>query len=97
MLDYCVNPPTACFIGLIMFHVFAARVLRSSPQFGVTLMTYEILQRVLFVDFGGRYVFMMWLMPTKYHAQAVTNTQSNECVLYTEYKIHSRILFFIRG
>lgn len=31
----------------------AARVLRSSPQFGVTLMTYELLQRVFYVDFGG--------------------------------------------
>jgi solute carrier family 25 (mitochondrial aspartate/glutamate transporter), member 12/13 len=33
-----------------------ARVLRSSPQFGVTLLTYEILQRLFYVDFGGRYV-----------------------------------------
>ncbi|XP_066912954.1 electrogenic aspartate/glutamate antiporter SLC25A13, mitochondrial-like [Clytia hemisphaerica] len=32
-----------------------ARVFRSSPQFGVTLMTYELLQRVLYVDFGGGY------------------------------------------
>ncbi|KAL5285325.1 SLC25A12 family protein [Megaselia abdita] len=31
----------------------AARVLRSSPQFGVTLVTYEIMQRLFFVDFGG--------------------------------------------
>ncbi|KAF5400591.1 Mitochondrial solute carrier [Paragonimus heterotremus] len=31
-----------------------ARVFRSSPQFGVTLLTYEMLQRFLFVDFGGR-------------------------------------------
>ncbi|XP_055847672.1 calcium-binding mitochondrial carrier protein Aralar1 isoform X2 [Episyrphus balteatus] len=31
----------------------AARVLRSSPQFGVTLVTYELLQRMFFVDFGG--------------------------------------------
>ncbi|KAL5010030.1 hypothetical protein ScPMuIL_012335 [Solemya velum] len=31
-----------------------ARVFRSSPQFGVTLLTYEILQRYLYVDFGGR-------------------------------------------
>ncbi|CAG0904280.1 unnamed protein product [Cyprideis torosa] len=31
----------------------AARVLRSSPQFGVTLFTYEILQRIFYVDFGG--------------------------------------------
>lgn len=31
----------------------AARVLRSSPQFGVTLVTYELLQRILYVDFGG--------------------------------------------
>ncbi|XP_015606454.1 calcium-binding mitochondrial carrier protein Aralar1 isoform X2 [Cephus cinctus] len=30
-----------------------ARVFRSSPQFGVTLFTYELLQRLLFVDFGG--------------------------------------------
>ncbi|KAH9643319.1 hypothetical protein HF086_012989 [Spodoptera exigua] len=30
-----------------------ARVFRSSPQFGVTLVTYEILQRLFFVDFGG--------------------------------------------
>ncbi|XP_074025739.1 calcium-binding mitochondrial carrier protein aralar1 isoform X3 [Leptinotarsa decemlineata] len=30
-----------------------ARVLRSSPQFGVTLVTYELLQRYLYVDFGG--------------------------------------------
>ena len=26
---------------------------RSSPQFGVTLVTYELLQRVFYVDFGG--------------------------------------------
>ncbi|CAD5119751.1 DgyrCDS8346 [Dimorphilus gyrociliatus] len=31
-----------------------ARVLRSSPQFGVTLMAYELLQRFFYVDFGGR-------------------------------------------
>ncbi|KAL8561913.1 hypothetical protein ACOMHN_046703 [Nucella lapillus] len=31
----------------------AARVLRSSPQFGVTLLTYELLQRFLYYDFGG--------------------------------------------
>lgn len=30
-----------------------ARVLRSSPQFGVTLVTYELLQRLFYVDFGG--------------------------------------------
>ncbi|XP_077290947.1 calcium-binding mitochondrial carrier protein aralar1 isoform X2 [Arctopsyche grandis] len=30
-----------------------ARVFRSSPQFGVTLLTYEVLQRLVFVDFGG--------------------------------------------
>ncbi|CAG9765094.1 unnamed protein product [Ceutorhynchus assimilis] len=30
-----------------------ARVFRSSPQFGVTLFTYELLQRTLYVDFGG--------------------------------------------
>lgn len=30
-----------------------ARVFRSSPQFGVTLVTYELLQRSFYVDFGG--------------------------------------------
>merc|ERR1712038_946737 len=30
-----------------------ARMCRSSPQFGVTLVTYEILQRTFYVDFGG--------------------------------------------
>lgn len=30
-----------------------ARMMRSSPQFGVTLMTYELLQRLFKVDFGG--------------------------------------------
>ncbi|XP_049842581.1 calcium-binding mitochondrial carrier protein Aralar1 isoform X1 [Schistocerca gregaria] len=30
-----------------------ARVFRSSPQFGVTLLTYEVLQRLFFIDFGG--------------------------------------------
>uniref|UniRef100_A0A8C2I3R6 Solute carrier family 25 member 12 n=1 Tax=Cyprinus carpio TaxID=7962 RepID=A0A8C2I3R6_CYPCA len=30
-----------------------ARVFRSSPQFGVTLATYELLQRWFYVDFGG--------------------------------------------
>ncbi|XP_070535510.1 LOW QUALITY PROTEIN: electrogenic aspartate/glutamate antiporter SLC25A12, mitochondrial-like [Ptychodera flava] len=31
-----------------------ARVVRSSPQFGVTLLTYELLQRTFVVDFGGK-------------------------------------------
>jgi len=30
-----------------------ARMCRSSPQFGVTLATYELLQRFLYIDFGG--------------------------------------------
>lgn len=31
-----------------------ARVFRSSPQFGVTLLTYELLQRLFKVDFSGK-------------------------------------------
>jgi solute carrier family 25 aspartate/glutamate transporter 12/13 len=31
-----------------------ARVFRSSPQFAVTLAGYELLQRVFYIDFGGR-------------------------------------------
>ena len=30
-----------------------ARMCRSSPQFGITLVTYEILQRMFYIDFGG--------------------------------------------
>jgi len=30
-----------------------ARMCRSSPQFGVTLVTYELLQRLFHIDFGG--------------------------------------------
>ena len=29
-----------------------ARIFRSSPQFAVTLLTYELLQKTLHVDFG---------------------------------------------
>lgn len=35
------------------FSILTARVFRSSPQFGVTLFTYELLQRLFVVDFGG--------------------------------------------
>ncbi|XP_064397887.1 electrogenic aspartate/glutamate antiporter SLC25A13, mitochondrial-like [Halichondria panicea] len=31
-----------------------ARIFRSSPQFGVTLVTYELIQRLFYVDFGHR-------------------------------------------
>ena len=30
-----------------------ARKMRSSPQFGITLVAYELVQRMLFVEFGG--------------------------------------------
>ena len=29
------------------------RKMRSSPQFGITLVAYELVQRLLFIDFGG--------------------------------------------
>ncbi|XP_065665065.1 electrogenic aspartate/glutamate antiporter SLC25A13, mitochondrial isoform X2 [Hydra vulgaris] len=41
--------------GTAFFKGGPARVLRSSPQFGVTLMVYEMLQRFLYIDFGGGY------------------------------------------
>ncbi|ETE69626.1 Calcium-binding mitochondrial carrier protein Aralar1 [Ophiophagus hannah] len=40
-------------LNLLTAGAIAARVFRSSPQFGVTLLTYELLQRWLYVDFGG--------------------------------------------
>lgn len=38
----------------ISFFLSTARMCRSSPQFGVTLVTYELLQRWFYVDFGGQ-------------------------------------------
>ena len=40
------------FCSFFLYDV--ARVFRSSPQFGVTLVTYELLQRFFDVDFGGK-------------------------------------------
>ncbi|XP_076236739.1 calcium-binding mitochondrial carrier protein Aralar1 isoform X2 [Calliopsis andreniformis] len=34
-------------------NLILTRVFRSSPQFGVTLFTYELLQRLFVIDFGG--------------------------------------------
>ena len=43
------------FLFLFFFFLYdVARVFRSSPQFGVTLVTYELLQRFFDVDFGGK-------------------------------------------
>uniref|UniRef100_A0AC35TM10 Calcium-binding mitochondrial carrier protein Aralar1 n=1 Tax=Rhabditophanes sp. KR3021 TaxID=114890 RepID=A0AC35TM10_9BILA len=39
--------------GAALWKGTAARVCRSSPQFAVTLLTYEVLQRMFYVDFGG--------------------------------------------
>jgi len=41
--------------------IIAARVFRSSPQFAVTLVTYEMLHRFFYVDFGGRLVLDLLL------------------------------------
>jgi len=40
--------------GIALWKGATARVFRSSPQFGVTLLTYEMLHRLFYVDFGGR-------------------------------------------
>lgn len=54
------NGVTDCFRKILreegpkaLWKGVAARVFRSSPQFGVTLLTYELLQRWFYVDFGG--------------------------------------------
>jgi hypothetical protein len=64
----------AFMLHLIRFYVVlktscysaAARVFRSSPQFGVTLLTYEILQRLFFIDFGGSWVWTYYLKIWKF-------------------------------
>ena len=40
------------YIFDVILYFNLARVFRSAPQFGVTLLTYELLQRFLYVDFG---------------------------------------------
>uniref|UniRef100_A0AAQ5XA40 EF-hand domain-containing protein n=1 Tax=Amphiprion ocellaris TaxID=80972 RepID=A0AAQ5XA40_AMPOC len=47
--DGRIGPAKMLFAGAL-----AARVFRSSPQFGVTLVTYELLQRWFYIDFGGQ-------------------------------------------
>ena len=49
----------------------AARVCRSSPQFGVTLVTYELLQRWLYLDFGGQWVSLCFTHTTRSSAHLV--------------------------
>lgn len=52
---YCVHKVVDTHEPLF-FPLLPARMCRSSPQFGVTLVTYELLQRWFYVDFGGQYV-----------------------------------------
>ena len=51
-------PPPPPSSSSLLFHTLTltctARIFRSSPQFGVTLLTYEMLQRLFYVDFGKR-------------------------------------------
>lgn len=63
----CVNGCRKHF-NLHYFSASPARMCRSSPQFGVTLVTYELLQRWFYVDFGGQYVvfFFFFLMILKF-------------------------------
>ena len=46
-----VSLPLLLIFGLFLGAV--ARMCRSSPQFGITLVTYELLQRMFYIDFGG--------------------------------------------
>lgn len=48
---------------------------RSSPQFGVTLVTYELLQRWFYVDFGGQYVGFLEFFQTLFVRDKVDNTR----------------------
>uniref|UniRef100_A0A914QCK4 Mitochondrial carrier protein n=1 Tax=Panagrolaimus davidi TaxID=227884 RepID=A0A914QCK4_9BILA len=50
-----------------------ARVLRSSPQFAVTLLTYEMLQRLFYVNFNG--------------TKSSVNLMVNETMIFTSDKI----------
>lgn len=47
------SPEKLPFVWRCNLQYSTARVFRSSPQFGVTLVTYELLQRWFYVDFGG--------------------------------------------
>ena len=56
LYDHLIN------IMYCRYFLVLARIFRSAPQFGVTLMTYEMLQRLFYVDFGGRYVLVYWYL-----------------------------------
>jgi len=61
-------------------------VFRSSPQFGVTLLTYELLQRVFKVDFSGkgwvhlyRYVWV-WAAFICFHMRIAISSDFRACM-----------------
>lgn len=60
-----------------------ARMFRSSPQFGFTLLTYELLQRAFYVDFGGR-------RPTGSEHKKISTSQT--AAMTDEDKNESRLL-----
>ena len=52
MYDKIAGQQILNYIFDVILYFNLARVFRSAPQFGVTLLTYELLQRFLYVDFG---------------------------------------------
>lgn len=72
----------------LMFLSPIARVFRSSPQFGVTLLTYELLQKVFKVNFSGK-GWVQWTAWTwKTCGQIISLSLTYESIL--------RIIFTLR-
>lgn len=63
-----IHVDTQVYLMVLKYVLIAARVFRSSPQFGVTLMTYELFQRMLYIDFGGRSVCLINYFKTFYNS-----------------------------
>ena len=55
-----------------------ANKLRNAPQFGVTLVLYELLQRVFYIDFGGS-------KPTGSYRESFTGPVSSSASIYPDH------------
>ena len=68
------------------------RKMRSSPQFGITLVAYELVQRMLFIDFGGSRWTQRSMTWGKYRKQIFrpsgSQREATPCVAVSDNKDH---------
>ena len=73
-----------------------ARVFRSAPQFGVTLVTYELLQRYFYFDFGGRLGFYCLLCAVSFTQKNSFQVQQKKQVSHQKCWTFKKLLIVIK-